>query len=241
MNECDEIEPLLTPWVDGEASDTDRARVAAHLARCSACATRAHAVQTARVVLQSRRAALVATPPRDWSAQIAAARGTRSRAGVRWAAAAAVMSAILLSGMRVATGRSDTVLAAQLALDHKKCHWLEGDSATLDALAVRDRLAARYGLRTAVPPGSADQRLRLVGARRCLTGEGTDAHLLYRYEGRPVSLFLVPQETRPPRTVDVMGAQAWVWSRHNGTYVLVADASIPDLPQLVAYMQRATR
>jgi hypothetical protein len=151
-----------------------------------------------------------------------------------------VTLALAGSGLHVATERSSTVLAAQLAADHAKCHWLERNSTDTDPTAVSDRLAARYGFRVRVPPGSPAQRLRLIGARRCLTGEGTNAHILYRYGGHPVSLYLLPGKSRVTSAVDVFGNHAYIWSRHNETFVLVADRSVAGLPKLAAYMRRST-
>jgi hypothetical protein len=144
------------------------------------------------------------------------------------------------SGLHVATERSTTVLAAQLAADHAKCHWLDRNRGDSDPAAVGGLLAARYGFSLRVPPGSAEKGLRLIGGRRCLTGEGTNAHILYRYHGSPVSLYLLPQSHRMPSAVDVLGRHAYMWSRRGGTYVLVADREVTGLPKLVAYMRRAT-
>jgi hypothetical protein len=110
----------------------------------------------------------------------------------------------------------------------------------LNAQTAKARLANRYGLYTDVPPGTPDGRLQLVGARRCLTGVGRNAHIVYRYGGRLVSLFLLPQGGRGDGTLRVLGERAYVWSRHNGTYVLVAGADVDGLPQIAHYMQQAT-
>jgi len=150
---------------------------------------------------------------------------------------------LALSGvtLHMATGRSTTVLAAQLAVDHAKCHLTERAEHGLQPDTARERLATRYGFHTDVPPGTPDGRLELVGARRCLTGEGTNAHILYRFHGQPVSLYMLPEGGRREQSVEVLGDRTYVWSRHNGTYVLVADAGVVGLPELAQYMQQATR
>ena len=83
-------------------------------------------------------------------------------------------------------------------------------------------------------------RLRLVGARRCLTAEGTNAHILYRVDGRPLSLYLVPDDSRAAATLDVLGRDAVVWSGDNGTYVLVGEHGRGDAERVASYMQRVT-
>jgi hypothetical protein len=51
----------------------------------------------------------------------------------------------------------------------------------------------------------------------------------------------VPDEARAATTVHVLGRNAVVWSRDNGTYVLVADSGTSDLGGVARYMQQATR
>jgi hypothetical protein len=56
MNVCDDLDPLITPYVDGEVREEERAVVAEHLARCSACRVRVEAEATARHVLRAHAA-----------------------------------------------------------------------------------------------------------------------------------------------------------------------------------------
>ena len=245
---CDHVRRLLAPWVDGDISPTDRGIVDAHLSVCSACATRAARERSARHVVHRARPELLAeTAPEGLHARIQAyAREARPAAvSGGWRRLPISIAATLLlafSGLtlHLATGRSTTLLAAQLAADHVKCHLMQRDQGAADPLEVQHRLAERYGFHARVPASSPEQRLRLVGATRCLTGEGTNAHILYRLDGRPVSLYLVPHETRSAVSVRVLGRDAVVWSRDNGTYVLVADSGASDLGRVARYMQRAT-
>ena len=245
---CQEVGPLLATWVDGEIGSVERARVDAHLEACGACAAQAARDRTARELLRQHRTALLSdTAPAALRAKVVsdamAARSGPALSGWRrmpiWVAATLVLA---FSGMtlHVATGRSTTLLAAQLAVDHVKCQFIEGNHADVNARDVQHRLAERYGFHARVPPSSPAERLRLIGARRCLTGEGTNAHLLYRVDDHAVSLYLLPNEARKEASVRVLGRNAVVWSRDNGTYVLVADSGTADLAGVARYMQRAT-
>jgi anti-sigma factor RsiW len=245
MTECDVVQPLSTAWVDGELGASERVRVNAHVELCGACRSRLAAESAARTLLREHRQALRADEPapaalreRCRSAIAARARSSTPR---RLRAAVAATVALAAGGwlFHVVTERSTTVLAAQLAADHVKCHLLT-QAQDPDPGVVQRRLLAQYGFETPVPPSSPDGRFRLIGAGRCLTGEGTNAHMLYEFDGRPVSLYLIPSDSRPPADLQVLGKHASVWSRHNGTYVLIAEREAADLARLAAYVQHAT-
>ena len=64
--------------------------------------------------------------------------------------------------------------------------------------------------------------MELLGARVCLYGRGLAAHLMYRHNGQPVSVFMIPKTSRSEAVVDVMGHEAAIWSTGGRTFVLVA-------------------
>jgi hypothetical protein len=199
-----------------------------------------------RALIEARRARLTAvTAPPQLRAQLeAAARGrTRRHSWMRAPIAVAATLVLAVSGLtlHVATGRSTTVLAAQLAADHLKCHMFEHDRGDLSAARVRELLLAHHGFDAHVPDSRPDLNLRLIGVRRCLTGKGTNAHILYRLDDRPISLYFVGRRADDRETIEVLGQRAQVWTGHNGTYVLVADPAIGDLPEVLAFMEAGTR
>ena len=72
MTESRQIESLLPPYVDGEASATDIAAVEAHLATCDACARLVQAQRTVRTVLRARAAHLTVPAPPGLGTRLAA-------------------------------------------------------------------------------------------------------------------------------------------------------------------------
>src|SRR3954470_23938909 len=181
MDDCTHLAPLIPAWVDGSVDPDTAAKLAAHAAACPACAADANRQRAVRQLLDNRRETLTAARAPDALVARLQAMGSPSsgarprRTWMRAPVAVAATLVLALSGvtLHVATGRSATVLAAQLAADHAKCHRLERLESGLEPAAARDRLAIRYGFHADVPPGTADGRLRLVGARRCITGDGT--------------------------------------------------------------------
>jgi hypothetical protein len=91
-------------------------------------------------------------------------------------------------------------------------------------------------------PGHVLERLRaaglhLVGSRPCLYGEGRIAHIMYRHEGRPVSLFMLPNSSRSRELVEVLGHQAAIWCVGNRTFVLVAREPRREVERLASFVQ----
>ena len=247
MDQCKDMASLLTAWVDGSIDPAGAARVASHVDTCRACAARATTERAARRLLHDRRDALTAErAPEALVARLQSMRPASTsarRASLRLPVAVAATLVLALSGvtLHVATGRSTTVLAAQLAADHAKCHLTEHVEHGLDAGAARDRLAIRYGFHAVVPPGTSDGRLELVGARRCLTGDGTIAHILYRFAGQPVSLFMLPKSSHSEEIVRVLGHEAAIWSVGDRTFVLIARVTRDEVEHMAAFIQSTLR
>jgi anti-sigma factor RsiW len=244
---CREIHRLTTPYVDAEGSQSDLAAVEQHLRRCPACQRRVAAERAARDTLKRHcRSAIIEGPPapdalRSRLANLPA--HTVPERASRWrhvAVAAVLFVACTVSAMAIFTQGSATVLAAQLVADHVKCFFTAADHGPLNPVQTGDRLKRQYGFDVPVPPGSDALGLRLIGARRCLSSDGRTAHLLYSWNGESISLYVIPDDNRSPADVHVMGHDGRLWSRHNRTYVLVAQDTGRDLTPVVGYMQRAT-
>jgi len=251
MARCDDIDRSVTPYLDGELGEAERRIVDTHLEACPPCARRVAAEGTARRVVMVKAASLAVAVPDDLRRRCAALAPAR-RADRRWAAAGwralslatASLVVLGLAGTLVygVVTHSPTVLAAELTLDHVKCFALfEPRVAGADAAAVARQLEADYGWRLAVPAGSTADHLTLLGARRCLSTDGRVAHILYRHNGQPVSLFMVPGTTHPESRVAVAGHVARMWTRGGTTYVMVGSESEPDLQPVAAYFQSARR
>jgi anti-sigma factor RsiW len=129
------------------------------------------------------------------------------------------------------TGLSPTVLAAQLALDHAKCFAVDAADTPVDANASEERYAREYGQQIHLPrPAVAG--LQLVGLRRCYCGEGAAAHVMYRLNGQPVSLYMIPDASRARASAEIFGYDAVIWSKQDMTYVLVSREPRATLQEL---------
>ena len=244
MDSCREAQTRITPYLDGESNEAERRQVQAHLQDCGPCRSDAAAQDIARRVLHVRAAALQSKAPDALRARCAAlARAPRRSWLGNWspmrvlslgtATAFGVLVAVFVFG--IAT-HSPVLLAAEMTLDHLKCFALfESEGARPAAAEVEASVHQRFGWRVSVPPSQESHDLVLLGARRCLSHEGSVAHLMYRHRGRPVSLFVMPNEQHRAADLALAGYPAHIWIRGDLTYVLVASEPDDDLRPVMAY------
>ena len=191
--------------------------------------------------LASRKAAVVPFPVHAPAA--AASRPGAWRA--RLAPVALAASVVLAAGgllLYQATRSSARVLAAELTADHEKCVGLNavlGTNHTPDT--VEAAMLSGFGWSMRLPDTSPGSDVALVGSRWCLYGEGKAAHIMFRHRGEPVSLFMLPGETRTAEQVEVLGHRARIWSEGDRTFVLLAGQSEQGLDQMAALVRTTVR
>lgn len=249
---CKAIDPFVTPYVDGEIAEADRCTVEAHLLRCPPCYSRVAAERVVHELMRERADALAPPPAsealRAKCGEIARVTsrptgdgrpvtGGRARL-VPFALAASLVVGVGGTFVYQATARSTRVMAAELAADHMRCFAMNAVLGThQDAPAVESTMASSFGWRTHVPEDHAGGDLELVGARPCLYGQGKVAHIMYTHQGRPVSLFMLPDTSRARELVDVLGHEAAIWCVGSRTFVLVAKEPKPEVERLASLVQ----
>jgi anti-sigma factor RsiW len=255
---CAQVEEQLPRYVDGEQV-VDAEVMAAHLATCEACRASAHAQSAVRTVLRARAAELspiappglrtriLANSPQDLKTSRPQDLKTLRPQDLGWtgrltAFAVAAMFVLTVGAvlLPVTTIRSTAVLAAQLALDHLKCFTIEGDAdgQPISKPQAEATLKQEYGLDVIVPPSRPGDRLELMAVRRCLYGDGRAAHLMYRLNGEPVSLFVIPGLSRPDADLSMFGHDQVVWAEGDRTYMLVARGGLRDeLARVAPYLR----
>jgi anti-sigma factor RsiW len=266
MPNCEAIDPLVTPYVDGQLGDPDRAIVDQHLRACAPCHSRVTAERAVRDLLQTRKRDLGACRASDGlRARCAAhARAADSparsfappaltpfgaRPAVPWrsriAPLAAAASLVLIVGaafLYQLTASSTRVMAAELAADHVKCFALNGVLHTHeDAEAVESSMLTWFDWPMRLPQQAAQAGLELVGSRPCIYGQGKIAHIMYTHNGEPVSLFMLPKSVRAQELVRVLGHQAAIWCAKDRTFVLVAREPKENVERMAAAVQASLR
>lgn len=260
MPECSRIDSLVTPFVDGELPAQEQQTVQRHLTACPPCRAKVAAERAIRALLQSRRTdlsgacapaalkercALLSSRHRQAAVTPfpvkAAAPGWRARLAPLALAAALVLAVggiFLYQGTR----GSSRLLAAELAMDHEKCfrlnHLFEPEE---NPSAVQASMSSWVGAQFTLPNLADHHDVSLVGSRPCLYGEGKVAHIMYRHRGRPVSLFMLPRETRQEQVVRIFGHEARMWSEGDRTFVLLAKESDAELDEMVSFVRASIR
>jgi anti-sigma factor RsiW len=256
MSECRDIEPLFASYVDGEAQPAETAAVEAHLRSCPRCRhhvadersiheafdrCRSNFRECASADLRRRCASqLVATRPAG-SAGTPVAPGFVRRTWVPLSMVATLLLAVagvFVYGLRDNAG----ALAAQLAVDHVKCFEFAPHPNVLpDARTVSREWAAVRGWSIKVPETTSTEELELLGARRCLSTLGATAHLMYKWHGRPLSVYVLNTHTAnigsDPRIIERLGQEAIVWSKGDRTYAVVAKGRASDIEQIARYVR----
>ena len=254
MLSCRALEPLVTPYVDGEASPADRAAIEQHIGVCAPCRSLVVAEQAMHQLLKQRQDGLRArcAPPMlraacAGHADAAANCAWRQPSAPSWQSRlvplATAASLVLVVGgvfLYQATERSSRLMAAELAADHMKCFAANTLLGTHDAPAAVERsMMSAFGWQLHLPEQFDASGLELVGSRRCLYAEGRVAHLMYRDNGRPVSIFMLPKRVRPEELVEVLGHEAAIWSSGDRTFVLVTRGSRAEVQRMASFVKAA--
>jgi anti-sigma factor RsiW len=190
----------------------------------------------------------VAAPSRsdgDARTDRAPAASRRDARFAAWAArlaapALAATVALLVGGAFVyrLTESSARVMAAELTADHVKCFTVNRVLRTDDSPSdVQRSMESHFGWTLRLPENPQRAGLELVGARPCLYGEGRVAHIMYRHNGVPVSVFMLPDSVRPQEVMEVMGHEAAIWSSGSRTFVLIANEPRDSVQQMAEFVQ----
>lgn len=257
MRSCEELEPLFAAYVDGEGTAAQREAVQSHLARCADCRRAVQDEQTVRAALTSCRVRFVvhaseelhnrckacACSPRSWWRRSAAGRGATPR-WVPLSFAATMVIGVTAVFLIVLNG-GDKALAAQLAIDHVKCFQFAPEHGSVDAVTAADRWKAAYGWIVTVPRSAKNEDLELLDVRRCMSTQGSSAHIMYKWHGEPLSVYVLnsvsKSDVHVERLITSVGERAVIWNDGGRTYAVVGRAKPDDLTHIAHYLRESAR
>jgi anti-sigma factor RsiW len=259
MSDCKRLEELVTPFVDGELPEAECGTVETHLRVCAPCHSRVVAERAVRDLIRQGKAVFdeARAPDSLRAACTSLARprkgpitsfGVSPRSAVRRPSWRARLTSIALAASLVLvvagaflyqfTEKSARIMAAQLAADHVKCFAMNRVLGTHQPSSLVERsMLAGFGWQMHLPFHPERAGLELVGARPCLYAEGKVAHIMYKHHGRPVSLFMLPNASRPPEFLDVLGHEVAIWCVGQRTFVLVAREPRHEVERMASFVR----
>lgn len=249
MNDCADVDAIMTAYVDGEVTVAEEQAVRAHLKGCPACRDRAVAEQAVRKRLRAAAPLLGEHAPAALWARCAtiahsgpaAAVPLLQQRSVGWVPLSLAATVLLAAGalflVGQMTGQGHGALAAQFAIDHDRC-FLVGPAAGpgFGRREARVQLAGIIGSDIALPFESDD--FDLLDVRQCAYEQGGVGHVMCSWRGDPVSLFVVPDRSYGERILEIINHDAVIWSGGGHAYVLVAEQGPVDLGQVARHVRQ---
>lgn len=234
---CEELEPLLHPFIDGELVAADQAELESHLIGCESCAKKTQQERLAVDLIRSQARAAQPKAPEALKAKLldgihTESRVAQRRAAMRWAVAAAAAGIAVFAGQREWRAIQMKLLvddAAGIAVRHYPLD-VQGKPAT----DLESAIATHLGYNVHVPqiPNATATGARFINVR------GKDA-VLIRYQltghSQPLSLIVADDELAKdePEYDAARGYNAVTWHDGNVGYHLVTDLDEQDIRQLV--------
>ena len=141
-------------------------------------------------------------------------------------------------------GGSVEALGTQLAADHVKCFEFASPATIIpDARSLGREWAQARGWAVKVPESAAAEQLELLGIRRCISSEGRTAHIMYKWRGQPLSVYVLnsqhPRVGPSPQLVERLGQEEIIWSKGDRTYAVVTRGHPSDIEHVALYVQRS--
>jgi len=258
MAECRDLESLFASYVDGDAAPADCAALDAHFSSCPACRNRVAGERAVRAAVVAQREKLRSCASADLRRRCEASRQAArtpppvaGRAGVfarkPWVPLSMAATLVLAVAGVFLYGLKDGVeaLGAQLAVDHVKCFEFASPPTLIpDAKQLAREWADARGWTIKIPESQPAEQLELLGVRRCISTAGLTAHLMYKWRGQPLSVYVLksqhPRVGAMPRLVEQLGQEELIWSKGGRTYAVVTRGRAPDIEQIADYVQRST-
>ena len=253
---CEEVNPLLDAYADGELDLVHALEIDQHLTTCAACAARVERIAAVRDAVGSAGLRFAAPPQLTERIGLlvpAAPRRSSSQSSFRrpfawqsWAAAAALLAAVLLGWglMRwQASAAGQDRVAQEVVSNHIRSLLAEHlfDVASTDQHTVKPWFAGRVDFPPVVED-FADQGMPLVGGRVDVLDGRRVAALVYRKGKHVINLFMCPPvdgraAAEQPRTTTYNGFNVVSWASPEMSYWAVSDANAAALQEFVTLWQ----
>ncbi len=247
---CQETEPLLHGYVDGELDLLKHLEIERHLRWCSACASAHQSLQAVRTALE--RGNLSFRPPGHLEERIRLALrrergnlGGRFRSWSRPVLAASLLLAVLGGwglGRLYSRNAASSGLIEELLASHVRSQMLAShrvDVESTDQHTVKPWFEGKLDFAPPVQDLS-DQGFPLVGGRLDYIERRPVAVLVYQRRKHPINLYIWPSGSSAgeiPETLSRRGYQVRHWTQDGMTYFAVSDLNDSELQDFAKLFQ----
>jgi anti-sigma factor RsiW len=249
--DCQQLEPLLHAYVDGELDLSKTLEIEEHLRACSACAQTQRSIQTLQSRVRSE--GVYFTPPAHLRARVRTSIGDASPARLRarllarpWLALAAsllLVSMTALGFLRLLPGRSGSdALTDELFASHFRSQMLARhlvDVESSDQHTVKPWFEGKLSFAPEVPDLTAEGFV-LIGGRLDYAGHRPAAVLVYQRGKHIINLFIWASDSgseKLPDAVTRQGHHLLSWTRAGLTYCAVSDLNEAELREFAELFQ----
>ncbi len=248
---CDEVQPRLEAYIDGELAEAERGRLREHLADCPDCGPQATALERLRDDI--RRFAPAYRAPEALRSHIRVALRREAAASTRvarpapgWLAyAASILLAVAVGsgGTLLITGeRQEDAVANELIDSHLRS--LLGNHLTDVASSDQHTVKPWFAGRSDVSPPAVDlaaEGFPLVGGRLDLIAGKPVPALVYRRREHVINVFVLPASRGDlAKTLSRRGYSLRHWDEGDLGFWAVSDAAAPELSEFERVFREAT-
>ncbi len=252
---CQEIQKLLHPYVDGELDLMKNLEIEGHLQECPACAQALKALEEVRATIKG--GALYFDPPPDLQDRVqrAARRAGRAAPSARlpgggWLAVAASLLLVAFAGwglLRLLSPRSlDPLVTEELLASHVRSQMLGNhlfDVESSDQHTVKPWFEGKLDFSPSVYDLSA-QEFPLLGGRLDYLDRRPVAALVYQRRQHHINLCIWPSgqgAEAAPATLTRQGFHLVHWTQSGMNYWAVSDLNEKELQEFMGLIQDKAR
>lgn len=243
--DCREVQRFIHAYLDGEFDEDDRVAFAAHLRTCPDCNRMAQFERAFREKVRQSFVGARGRAPAGLADRVRRALDEEERPagwaarGLRWAIPVAAALALMIGA--VISTRQETKPEATLA--ESSIQWHRRTNVPLDVRASSPEAVKGFfsdKVSFAVrPPAFKRKRVKLLGGRLANLREHDAAYLVYRVDGRRVSVFIFdkaalgrPMQLRWHRT---RGYNVALFSSRGTGYAVASDMDPEQLVHLISW------